>query len=129
MINATDLRLGNKVLDIERGEVVTVIGIEPDRVQLKPSPYIWTTCDKIEGIKINDEWLKSYGFEYVSICGKNRYVKKGFCLWVKHTPKGNSIYYHVYLTEFGERAKVLTFLHELQNSYKEVEGTELKIKV
>jgi hypothetical protein len=126
MINSADLRLNNLVLDTERGELCTVIGIESDRVQLKPSPCIWTACDKIEGVKINENWLNNYGFRKLSygdslidkICA-TRYGKKNYEL--TQTSKGYRF------DGYKGKSKLLTYLHELQNNYKEVEGTELKM--
>ena len=117
MINSADLRLGNIVLDIERGEIATVIGIEADRVQLKPSPYIWTKCENIEGVKISDEWLTAYGFDNIN----NKLLRDNCVLVI------NSWGYSCENIDTYSEAKYINYLHELQNSYKTVEGTELKM--
>lgn len=132
MINTSDLRIGNFILDDE-GKLGRITAIDPSRDYLEDivvfdilgayNPGEWSagwSCDfeKVVGVPITEEWLKRFGFSE-DVPGV---FVKGFLdleQLLKDSPE-----WGVYVHEKGV-GRLIKYIHQLQNIFHALTGKEL----
>ena len=135
MIKAEELRIGNL---LELGsEILTVIsiqgaggwtekfGAEGDDVFPSEEEY-----DKIEGIALTEKWLKRLGFdtvdyEYDFIEWAKEETELDFSINQIGIPPENQPFIFTYDTGMGDRNREVQYVHQLQNLYFALTGSEL----
>lgn len=125
MINANELRCGNKVFDQKTGDIQAITGVWNDRVKYGWQSVWNTTVNDIDGVPLTSELLEKAGFDYDGD---------------KHAPTWfNSIIGYIGKCEGGYTlpdsdgepsiSYVLKYVHQLQNLYFALTGEDLKIEL
>lgn len=134
MINATELRIGNR---LEQG-IVNHIGYTEGyfRCGILENKYCskmdFYKYDELTPIPLTEEILLKCGFKYIPcpICGQGQWA--GMAIWSLITPSGN------YITLRGNinhikviypHGTAILYLHQLQNLYWCLVGEELEINL
>jgi hypothetical protein len=112
----SELRIGNLVFD-STGNTTKVESIIPEHNRIR------------YGIPINEKRLLNFGFEYKKTALSNNYKLKEFRITYVIEGKLKGKKYLVYankiqMNNFGH----IKYIHELQNFYYQLTGTELIIK-
>jgi hypothetical protein len=126
MINAQELRYGNKLLFLD--DVVTFKNITEFREDgiywIKPvEPKIEAKSFHFKPIELTEEWLLKLGLEKISIWTFSLNLVGNLDLIYYSGEKGWSIGLKSY-SDFSN----LKYVHQLQNLYFALTGKELKIK-
>jgi hypothetical protein len=136
MIKANELRFGNFVSNVD-GKTMPITTIEKDGVTLFRFYLNQTdkhpdktaiisdviSFDKIEPIPLTEEWLIKCGFEFNHWESKNREQKTVCFNRISIELWEDGRFYMVEIDLF------ITTIHQLQNLYFALTGTELTIKV
>lgn len=129
MLLAQELRIGNLVWEEYSGEMIVfgivTGGINP-RVELRKKddlPAGSYTIESIKGIPLSTYWLERAGFVGDSILGtQTLYKKDNVDIWAFRND-------NTFMLDNIKRKYVyLKFVHQLQNLYFSLTGTELEIK-
>ena len=120
-LQPNELRLNNYLYFL--GNVVQVKGIDGSlsREYIQTEDYIPSKIIHFKGIPLDEQWLENFGFKYDQI---TYYKDSILCAWVKSE-------FVVWYRSFGESGKILNkikYVHQLQNLYFSLTGSELKIK-
>lgn len=117
IIKASELRIGNLVIDIETGKeyVIKPIDIYNAAISVKPL---------FAGIKLTEEKLVKAGFEKYDDCGE---LKGNDCSYgIKKTGIVIGLIPRFNLSGYRP-AKRIEYVHRLQNLYSDLTGEELPI--
>lgn len=123
MIQANELRIGNKILC--DGKMATVANLFPDNIRVKEkSIYEQASHESMyEPIPLTPETLEKAGFEY-------QHDQTGMCYYCKNV---YMFFDGEYLSaNFGHIKRLdveVKYLHQLQNLYFTLTGTELEINL
>mgnify|MGYP001216050413 CR=1 FL=1 len=129
---ASELRIGNIVLFNDDGKEYTVVEINKNGISIVDvSDETWIEIDMFSGIPLTESWLIKFGFyQYGNQNLWKQRVKRAehkssitintFC----HTSTTN----HQYISLNTFPFKKIYFVHQLQNLYHALTGTELEIK-
>ena len=116
-MKASELRIGNLISWISSGNIEKVM-----KIDLK---YVNEVSEKdLSPIPLTEEWLLKIGFENDLEISHNVYFKKHFYL---EYPK-DEVGYNFGWFGVLETAIKCKYVHELQNLYFILTGTELEIK-
>ncbi len=111
---------------------------QPDYAPMKEFDFQWEagdwyqkgescmTDDAIEPIKLTDEWIQKFGFNYkdgAAEYGEER--KNGVNLYIHDEDPG---YFHFRMGNFEGQPTEIKWVHQLQNLYFSLTGEELIIK-
>ena len=121
MIEARELRIGNFLL-FEDNSVIEVRGIHPSGKNIHDGKK-WIEVFRLNPISLTEDWLLKFGFEYEQDGFDG--VNKSFITLLR--VGGNHSIYQLSIKEIA----ILTFIesvHQLQNLYFALTGTELTIK-
>jgi len=111
MIDATELRIGNLIL-FEDGSIIEVRGIHPSGKNIHDGKK-WIEVFRLNPIPLTEEWLLKFGFK--PFC--NDWSKKALII---HTRKRGFV--------IKRSIPIIKSVHQLQNLYFALTGTELTIK-
>ena len=113
MINTHELRLGNKVMYLNK-KVITVTQINGNHISGKE---ILTASDcEISGIRINPEWLFKLGARLLPhgyFIGKLKFT-------YEHNELSEFVRFH-----YSGKVAYLQYVHQLQNLVYAIAGTEI----
>lgn len=128
-MKANELRIGNLIY--ANGLVFRVIRIDEDGMEAAPldldewknSPEQWK--NDFKPIPLTEEWLVKFGFEWSIF--HQAYHKTGFLFDVNARYDGG-YYLHGCRNSASIIMPEILFVHQLQNLYFALTGTELEIK-
>lgn len=127
MINANELSIGNWVYDGEMKRNCMIAEVRLDSVFLDPSPYAGTKLSWLMPIPLTPSILEKAGFEKEEDGDGGYYhelLSENGVLFVEGNKKG---YTDVFL-DMDDKIRVRC-LHQLQNLYFALTGTELTINL
>jgi len=126
MLNAKELRQGNLVLD-PYGNEREVTGVRGDKVYLSRAANIDAIypASELSPIPLTAEWLERAGFHTVTTNedGSNNYWSKSLDASIDYEYEG-IFRYRIFEKQ---RTKSIISLHQLQNLYFALTGSELEI--
>ena len=125
-LNASELRLGNLFIEENSGKIISVIGLEKNRIV-----FDGMFLDKWQAkpIKITEEWLKRMPFNYADMEDTN---EDNTWYWLKY---GNYLKFNsdkscgfeaIFITINGFAFKI-EYLHDFQNLYYTLTGNDVVI--
>ena len=124
MIDATELRIGNLIL-FEDGSIIEVRGIHPSGKNIHDGKK-WIEVFRLNPIPLTEEWLLKFGFEKLQNPNNTpSLIWKIDWTFVFVQSIFDDLFY--YFPKDGNRI-TLKSVHQLQNLYFALKGTELTIK-
>lgn len=118
-MEAKEIRIGNLVECFQKVNEIVSIDSEDKIVKLKEGTLVH--CDDISPIKLTEEWLLKFGFKK----NKTGFYSKGRLEF--HTKYGWKILENWVKDWFG--VSEIIYVHQLQNLYFALTGTELTFKI
>lgn len=124
-MESKELRIGNYIRDKESGRIGYVISIGEKKCTVKmPFSKLSQSYDDFEGIDLNEDWLLKLGFEdkYLTIDKK---ISSDFTMTLISDKDGGFHFMPHATLMWGVDLK---YVHQLQNLYFALTGSELTIK-
>jgi hypothetical protein len=132
-MQANELKIGNWVkttISRWRGEPCRVIAIKEDMVsfsKLSDGQNTWVMLGDLRPIPLTPEILENAGFEKASPKCYELWVREGgYSKYVFYWNDGDDMYVGYDGGSYGRKIK---YLHDLQNRYFSLTGTELEINL
>lgn len=129
MLKNTECRIGSLLKTHEGYVRVVSVG---ENIAMTAEPWPHPTEDRIpgllfEGISLTQEWMESMGFDYSSVADADgNYYTNEWNLWPITVEFGIDSPIPPSVSIFGSATNI-NYIHQLQNLYFAVTGTELKI--
>ncbi len=121
-MEAKQYRIGNLVIETDFNRIGTIKMIAKDRVQIKlEHSTLFCSFKIIKPIQLTEEWLLNFGFKHI----RNNWYNIHACSNTFNVYLFNEIGYRVEIV--NQSITVLKYLHELQNLYYALTGTELTL--
>mgnify|MGYP003551042984 CR=1 FL=1 len=123
-VSVTDVRIGNLILN-DYGEIQPIYGVDEKSILTKIEENGWSLSFKPKGIPITEEILLKLGFEVI--------YRSNFTLRLDHKENfkfgagWNLVNGHFHIRFIGEQFTNIKCVHELQNLYFSITGSELQI--
>lgn len=121
MIQANEIRIGNKIFLSTKQEVFEVVSMTKNTIS---SDSYCREHSEFEGIPLTEEILLKCGFEKYS---SSQYRKNGVDLWQIERGSNKDEFLCNNITNIG--GLYLKYLHQLQNLYFALTGKELEINL
>lgn len=112
-MNATELRIGNLFIEQSSKEIISVVGLEKNRVVFSG---MFLEKWQAEPIPLTEEWLLKFGFEH-----RDFSFDRGSFFLSKRTGK-NEYLYQAHTNRFQVK-----YVHQLQNLYFSLTAVELTV--
>ena len=117
MINAKELRIGNYVHSLETGETQKITGITEEHPYINSITFDYPNYDEIEPIPLTEEWLFKLGFI------NDRVLE----FYRNDITDSTIIIDYNFICLLGYSHVKLKYVHELQNLYFALTGSELTV--
>ena len=123
-VSVTDVRVGNLIFN-DYGEIQPIYGVDEKSILTKVDVNGWSICFKPKGVPISEEWLFKFGFiKYGKL--HDSYKLNPFI--VELGILGNHYTFRKIMTKDESMLlKEMKCVHELQNLYFSITGSELQI--
>lgn len=115
-MNTNELRIGNLIFSKETNEIQKITGITEDNVYFNSITFDYPCLEEIEPIELTQEFLLKFGLGWKN----NGLRKSNFC--VRNWGSGWIIFMSNEMFNFKIELK---YVHQLQNLYFALTGTEL----
>jgi len=125
MIQANELRIGNLV-ESDLGEYLPVFRIYPNSFELGVAGN-WQSAFRPKPIPLTEEWLLKFGFEKTNLSGDNEWLRLKWRTLVFEADESEEFAF-VHLQIGSHEIAVIQSVHQLQNLFHALTGTELELK-